>query len=100
EVRVVTWSDKSWPAEQGSKFSKDDKKLADKRAENIKNFIEQSHPKQKVEVYSMTNDASSLAKPLDTKESELTSIFAKEGEGQPPASKEVQMIRDQGGASK
>lgn len=64
-VVVVAWSDRSYPAAKGEKLSDAERKLAEKRADNIKSYLKDKGIGN-VDVYNMAEKPSWMAKVFHT----------------------------------
>jgi hypothetical protein len=75
KIEVAVWSDKEHPVR--GDLSAADKKLAEDRAENIKNALKMSGNTETVKVFNMADGSNWLARTFRTTEAELDSAFAK-----------------------
>jgi len=99
-VEVAAWSDKNFPR-TGGDLSKPDRDLADKRADNINDFLKHDLDLSfmRIRTYSMAEGSNWLARMFRTDEAELKSVFAKENEA-PMAREDFNAIINQGGPSR
>lgn len=99
-VEVASWSDKGFPR-SGGDLSKPDRDLADKRADNINDFLKHDLDLSfmRIRTYSMAESSNWLARMFRTDEAELKSVFSKENEA-PMAREDFNSIINQGGPSR
>ena len=100
-AEVATWSDLDFPR-TGSDLAKEHRKLADKRADNIKDFLKSGDldlSSLRIKTYSMAETSNWLARMFRTDEAELKSVFSKQNEA-PMAREDFNIIMNEGGASK
>lgn len=99
-VEVASWSDKAFPKE-GPDLPAVDRQLAEKRAEQIGDFLRQDSDISLLRIrnYSMAETSNWLARMLKTDEAEIKSVFSKQGET-PIARGDFNVILNEGGPSK
>lgn len=99
KIKVAVWSDQDSPAKTRKDLPKEDRRLAESRGDNIKNYLKSDLDVNRVEVFNMAEGTNWLAEMLGTEGAELREAFANnkyKGKVNP----EVLIIRDQGGPSK
>ncbi|HET9239389.1 MAG TPA: hypothetical protein VFO10_19160 [Oligoflexus sp.] len=95
EVKVAVWSDQETPLQAEKDLSKEDRRLAEERGEQIKKFLRKDLGIKDVKIYNMAHGTSKLAKLFRTEESELRMAFSQKG-GDEKLRPEVKLIRDHG----
>lgn len=78
EVRVAAWSDEEYPA-KGAKLSKTETKLAEKRAEEIQNYLKTNLNVSTVHTYNMARRPSGLQAFFKTKGAETKDTLESSG---------------------
>ncbi len=99
-VEIASWADKAFP-KAGPDLPRVDRDLADKRLQQIDNFIRQELDISmlRTRTYSMAETSNWMARTLRTDEAELKSVFAKENQS-PIAREDFNVILNEGGPSK
>jgi outer membrane protein OmpA-like peptidoglycan-associated protein len=99
-VEVAAWSDKAFPR-SGNDLPKGDRDLADKRADNINDYLKKEDDLSfmRIRTYSMAETSNWLARMFRTDEAELKSVFSRENEA-PMAREDFNVILNEGGPSK
>lgn len=99
-VEVAAWSDKAFPR-SGNDLPKGDRDLADRRADNINDYLKKEDDLSfmRIRTYSMAETSNWLARMFRTDEAELKSVFSRENEA-PMAREDFNTILNEGGPSK
>jgi len=96
KVEVAVWSDKDYP--RTADLPRADQKLADARAEAIKEALKGFNTDVTVKVFNMADRTNWLSRTFGTADAELDSVFSKDtAEIQ---REDFQIIKDNGGPSK
>jgi outer membrane protein OmpA-like peptidoglycan-associated protein len=95
EVKVAVWSDHETPLQAEKDLSKEDRRLAEERGEQIKKFLRKDLGIKDVKIYNMAHGTSKLAKLFNTEEAELRTAFSQKGNDEKLRA-EVRLIRDHG----
>lgn len=95
EVKIASWSDQETPSQAEKDLPKEDRRLAEERAESIKKFLHSGLNIKDVKIYNMAHGTSKLAKLFNTEESELRIAFSQKGNDE-KLRPEVRLIRDHG----
>lgn len=95
EVKVAVWSDHETPLQAEKDLSKEDRRLAEERGEQIKKFLHKDLGIKSVKIYNMAHGTSKLAKLFNTEEAELREAFSQKGHDE-KLRPEVKLIRDHG----
>ncbi|MEZ4743828.1 MAG: hypothetical protein R3B45_15515 [Bdellovibrionota bacterium] len=99
EIKIAVWSDQPFPANSRDDLPKGDRKLAENRGHNIKNFLKHDLEVRWVHVYNMAEGANWLAEVFQTESSVLRKVFSTnnyKGKIKP----EIILFRNHGGPSK
>lgn len=97
EVKVLVWSDKEYPPEQGQQ-SKADRKLANERMNEIKKFLKNDLKISSVKTYNMTERPNALEKFFHTSDAKVKSVA--EATGAAPTQNETGAFNLKAQASK
>ena len=100
KIEIAVWSDKEFPS-SGGDLSKDDVKLAGKRAEAIKDYLKADLDFSGVDlmVFNMAETSNWLAKTFRTDDAEIKSVFAKRSTS-PMSREDFNYISREGGPEK
>lgn len=96
EVQVAAWSDNPVPR-NGEELSKSDQKLAEKRAEAVKEYLKNSLKVSDVDSYNMAERASFVARMFNSTDAELKTELSRGGD---VSREEFQVFKDNGKPSK
>jgi len=99
EIKVASWSDREVPTDPAKSLSKEDRRLAEERADMVRKYLRDQLKMKKVETYNMAHGAGRIAKAFRTEEAELRAAFASKGAAPGKLRPEVIAIRDHGKAS-
>ncbi|MFZ4715420.1 MAG: hypothetical protein ACOYL6_16975 [Bacteriovoracaceae bacterium] len=78
EVIVLSWSDENYPSKNLNKLSKEQRGLADRRNNNVKEYLKTLN-KLDVDTYNMAERPSSLSKLFNTEDTKLKTSFIRAG---------------------
>jgi outer membrane protein OmpA-like peptidoglycan-associated protein len=100
KVTLITWADKEYPSKTKKKLSDEQKELAEKRNDQLKNFIQATVKLVKIEAYSMAQRPNIFKRVLSSDEARIKeSLVAAgiplsngEGVGKAKASKSIILI--------
>lgn len=99
EIKVASWSDRDVPTDPTKSLSKDDRRMAEERANAVRKYLRDQLKMKKVETYNMAHGAGRIAKAFRTEEAELRAAFASKDAAPGKLRPEVIAIRDHGKAS-
>jgi outer membrane protein OmpA-like peptidoglycan-associated protein len=97
-VKAAVWSDKDLPSNDQD-LSKNDLKLADRRAEAIENFLDDELDVTSVTSYNMAKRSSWLARLFNTGDAELKSLFSVRGATE-ISDEDFYIFKNEGGPSR
>ena len=96
---IAVWSDQPFPTGE-QELSKDQQELAENRVKAIKDYVDTLEFEGNMETYNMAERSNWLARTFNTEESELKSIFAKEGVEAGAMQEKYEAFKNEGEPSK
>ncbi|MDZ4676831.1 MAG: hypothetical protein SGI74_04905 [Oligoflexia bacterium] len=75
-AKLAVWSDREFSGNDQD-LSREDRRLADRRAEAIENFLDDALDVSNVDIYNMAKRSNWLARLFNTEDAELKSLFGK-----------------------
>lgn len=78
EVKIISWADREYPAE-GQAASKGDMKLADARADYLKNYVKSKLGVRSVATYNMAKRPNAVQELFDTTQARVKEGFERSG---------------------
>lgn len=97
QAKIAAWSDKPHP--RTGNLSREDRKLADRRLDEIERFLEDDQNITSVKEFNMAERSSWVGRMFHTEQAELDAEFARRGKTE-VTNDEFRVIRQEGGPSK
>jgi hypothetical protein len=79
EIKILAWSDADYPADSKLKLSKEDRELADKRINSIRDYVKQELAIKNVKTYNMAVRPNAFATVFNTSDARTKKIFENAG---------------------
>lgn len=83
EVKILAWADQEYPQPEQGKLDKNQRKLADDRASEIKNFFVDSAPGVAIDSYNMAERSGTFNKLLNTSDARVKQSLEQAGLSDP-----------------
>jgi len=79
EVRVIAWADKEYPPEQQKRYTKDDIKLADQRADKVRTYLREQLKLKSITTFNMAKRPNLFQEMLKTPTAAIKDTLEKSG---------------------
>jgi hypothetical protein len=79
EIRVIAWADKEYPIAEQKRYTRADIRLADERAQNVKNYLERDLHLKSITTYNMAKRPNLLQEMLKTPGAAIKDTLEKSG---------------------
>ena|GEM_PF-1058470 len=79
EVRVIAWADKEYPPEQQKRYTKDDIKLADQRADKVRTYLREQLKLKSITTFNMAKRPNLFQEMLKTPTAVIKDTLEKSG---------------------